>query len=38
MHDKEIFKITLTTTILGLIGLIILSGYVNPEELSVNEK
>lgn len=37
MHDKEIFKITLTTTILGLIGLIILSGYVNPEELSVNE-
>ena len=37
MHDKEIFKITLTITILGLIGLIILSGYVNPEELSVNE-
>ena len=37
MHDKEIFKITLTTTILGLIGLIILSVYVNPEELSVNE-
>ena len=37
MHDKEIFKITLTTTILGLIGLIIVSGYVNPEELSVNE-
>ena len=37
MHDKEIFKITLTTTILGLIGLIIWSGYVNPEELSVNE-
>lgn len=37
MHDKEIFKITLTTTILGLIGLIILSGYVNPEELSLNE-
>ena len=37
MHNKEIFKITLTTTILGLIGLIILSGYVNPEELSVNE-
>lgn len=37
MHDKEIFKITLTTTILGIIGLIILSGYVNPEELSVNE-
>ena len=37
MNDKEIFKITLTTTILGLIGLIILSGYVNPEELSVNE-
>ena len=37
MLDKEIFKITLTTTILGLIGLIILSGYVNPEELSVNE-
>lgn len=37
MQDEKIFKITLITTILGLIGLFITSGFVNPEVLPINQ-
>lgn len=37
MQDEKIFKITLITTILGLMGLFITSGFVNPEVLSINQ-
>lgn len=37
MQDEKIFKITLITTILGLICLFITSGFVNPEVLPINQ-
>lgn len=37
MQDEEIFKISLITTIIGLIGLIITAGFVTPEELTINK-
>lgn len=35
MHDKTIFRICTITTIIGLIGIIFLTGYVNPEHLKI---
>lgn len=37
MNDEKIFKISVVTVVLGLIGLIILSAYVNPEKLTINQ-
>lgn len=37
MNDEKIFKISMITTIIGLIGVMILSGYVNPEKLTINQ-
>ena len=31
------FKISLITTIIGLVGIMILSGYVNPETLTIDK-
>ena len=37
MNDKKIFKISLITLIIGLVGIILLSGYVNPEKLTIKQ-
>ena len=37
MNDKKMFKISLITTIIGLVGIMILSGYVNPETLTIDK-
>ncbi|WP_323737317.1 OB-fold nucleic acid binding domain-containing protein [Methanosphaera sp. ISO3-F5] len=37
MNDKKIFKISLITLIIGLMGIILLSGYVNPEKLTIKQ-
>ena len=37
MNDDKIFKICIITSIVGLLGVIILSGYVSPEKLSIDE-
>lgn len=37
MNDSKILKITITTTIVGLISLMILSGYVNPEQVTIKQ-
>ena len=37
MNDKKIFKISLVTTIIGLVGIMVLSGYVNPEILTIEK-
>lgn len=37
MNDEKILKICIITTIVGLLGIIILSGYVNPEKISINQ-
>lgn len=37
MNDEKIFKISLITTIIGLVGIMILSGYVNPEKVTINQ-
>lgn len=37
MHDKTIFKITLITTIVGLVGIILTTGLVNPEHLTIDK-
>lgn len=37
MNDKKIFKMSLVTTIIGLIGIMILSGYVDPETLTIDK-
>ena len=37
MQDKKIFKITLLTTIVGLIGIILTTGLVNPEHVSIDK-
>lgn len=37
MNDKKIYKISLVTTVIGLIGIVLLSGYVNPETVTINQ-
>ena len=37
MNDEKIFKISLITTIIGLFLIMVLSGYVNPERLDINQ-
>lgn len=37
MHDKTIFKICSITTIIGLVGILLLTGYVNPEKLKIED-
>ena len=37
MNDEKILKLCIITTIVGLIGLIIVSGYVNPEKVTINK-
>ncbi len=37
MNDKKIFKMALVTTIIGLAGIIILSGFVGPENISIDK-
>lgn len=37
MNDKKIFKMSLVTTIIGLLGIMILSGYVEPETLTIEK-
>ncbi len=37
MQDEKIFKIAIITTVIGLIGVIILTGYVNPEQLTIKQ-
>ncbi|WP_461462083.1 exodeoxyribonuclease VII large subunit [Methanobrevibacter sp.] len=37
LGDKEIYKIALITTIIGVIGLIISSSYIETKELTIEE-
>ncbi len=37
MNDEKIFKISIITTIIGLLGLIMTTGYVMPESLMISE-
>ncbi len=37
LSDKEIYKIALITTIIGVIGLIISSSYIETKELEIEE-
>lgn len=37
MNDSKIFKISLITLVVGLMGIILLSGYVHPEKLSIKQ-
>ena len=37
MDDEIMFKIALTTSILGIVGIIIFSGYIGPQELHIND-
>ncbi|RAP44399.1 OB-fold nucleic acid binding domain-containing protein [uncultured Methanosphaera sp.] len=37
MRDEEIFKLSVITTIIGLIGLIITFTFVTPEQLTINK-
>ncbi len=37
MNDEKIYKISLITTIIGLVGIMLLSGYVNPETVTINQ-
>lgn len=37
MDDNKIFKISSITLIIGLLGIILLSGYVNPEKLNIKQ-
>ena len=36
MNDDKIFKICIVTTVLGLLAVVILSPYVNPEKLTID--
>ncbi|WP_455645348.1 exodeoxyribonuclease VII large subunit [Methanosphaera sp.] len=36
MQDKQIFKISTITVIIGILGLILTYGYVIPEQLTIN--
>ncbi|MGN0092878.1 MAG: exodeoxyribonuclease VII large subunit [Methanobrevibacter sp.] len=35
--DKDIYEIALITTIIGIVGLILTSGFIEPKELSINQ-
>ena len=37
MNDQKIFKISLIVMVVGLLGIITLSVYVNPEKLTINK-
>ncbi len=37
MKDRLIFKIALATSIIGIVGMIIFSGQINPREVNINE-
>ena len=37
MNDEKIYKISLITTIIGLTGIMLLSGYVNPEKITIEQ-
>ena len=37
MQDQKIFKIATITTIIGIIGLILTSGMVMPNELKIKQ-
>lgn len=37
MHDHQIFQIALLTTVIGLTGMIFLSGEIVPKELKIKE-
>jgi DNA/RNA endonuclease YhcR with UshA esterase domain len=37
MKDRLIFKIALATSIIGIVGMIIFSGQINPREVKINE-
>lgn len=37
MNDRKIFKISLIIMVVGLLGIILFSGYVNPEKLTINK-
>ncbi len=37
MNDSKILKISLIVTVVGLLGIIFLSGYVNPEKLTIKQ-
>lgn len=36
MNDRKFFKISLITAVIGMIGLVVLSGYVTPEKLTID--
>ncbi|WP_409199914.1 OB-fold nucleic acid binding domain-containing protein [Methanobrevibacter sp. DSM 116169] len=35
--DEKIFKIALITTLIGIVGLIIFSGFIEPKEVKISE-
>lgn len=37
MNDKKIFRMSLVTSIIGLAGIMILSGYVSPENVTIDQ-
>ncbi|MCD7782226.1 MAG: hypothetical protein LUG89_05980 [Methanosphaera sp.] len=37
MQDKEIFRIATLTTVIGLIGLIVTSGFISPNIIEIDE-
>jgi DNA/RNA endonuclease YhcR with UshA esterase domain len=37
MNDETIYKIALTTSILGIVGIIIFSGQISPPECKIND-
>jgi len=37
MRDNDIFKIALATSILGIVGIIIFSGQLSPQEYSITD-
>ncbi|MBR3213771.1 MAG: exodeoxyribonuclease VII large subunit [Methanosphaera sp.] len=37
MNDNKIFKICIITTVVGLLAIILLSPYVNPEKLTIDK-
>ncbi|OED30264.1 exodeoxyribonuclease VII large subunit [Methanosphaera sp. WGK6] len=37
MQDKQIFKISTITVLIGILGLILTYGYVTPEQLTIDK-
>lgn len=37
MKDNDFFKIALTTSVIGIVGIIIFSGQISPQEYSVKD-